>query len=115
MRDLPGPTAAALMAIGEAGPELPRTELAAEPFPRSRMASGQHRAMPDESRLDHWLKLLSAITGVGTVVGCLRFSSAVRAAQPPPIGIVMTTRSASTGRLRTGSLEWTPSSSTTAI
>ena len=35
-------------------------------------------------------------------------------AQPPPIGIVMTTRSASTGRLRTGPLECTPSSSTTA-
>jgi hypothetical protein len=46
--------------------------------------------------------------------GCFRFSPAARAAQPPPIGIVMTTRSASTGRLRTGSLECTPSSSTTA-
>jgi hypothetical protein len=50
-------------------------------------------------------------------LGCVpaaRFSPTVRAAQPPPIGIVMTTRSASTGRLRTGSLECTPSSSTTA-
>jgi hypothetical protein len=71
--------------------------------------------LPDSNRGPVVAPGHAARSAPGCVPAAFRFSPAVRAAQPPPIGIVMTTRSASTGRLRTGPLECTPSSSTTAI